>query len=269
MRDEPFEKRGVTAKDVWLGLSVFTVVVAVGAVALFAKDLTVLAAEYWPALLLVLLVALLQETRRLLRRSAALVWRSLRGSKSTKRTKIIPGPWSIGGGVKAAAIDAAPSAPENGAPLHRMWCGEWVEVGAPVALSRPWVIDGDTIDDRAVGIRYRLANIDAPETGDNAKCEHERRCGERAGAYAVGVIRNANAVTVRKTARIDAYGRCVAFVFVDGKDLGEILVARGLAKSWRGKREPWCGAQGLLAQLAMQRREPFDCTACPLQQEPR
>jgi endonuclease YncB( thermonuclease family) len=40
--------------------------------------------------------------------------------------------------------------------------------------------------------------------------------------------------------RRDRYDRVVAYIVVDGRDLGEVLMAEGLARAWRGRREPWC-----------------------------
>src|SRR5262249_16563692 len=117
-------------------------------------------------------------------------------------------------------------------------------VGAPRPIRQPWVIDGDTIDDRATGVRYRLANIDAPETGDSAKCYKEAERGQLAKWTAVRLVREANAVRVRPTLRVDRYGRRVAFVLVDNQDLGELLVQLGLAVRWEGRRKKWCGPTG-------------------------
>jgi endonuclease YncB( thermonuclease family) len=130
----------------------------------------------------------------------------------------------------------------------------------PRALTRIWVIDGDTID--GDGERYRLANVDAPERGDNAKCfpEHER--GQQATKAAIELVRGAKAVSVRRTWRIDRFGRRIAFVLVDGEDLGRLLMARGLARPWRGRRERWCGAQGGLAKIARSGAKAHDCGTC-------
>jgi micrococcal nuclease len=35
-------------------------------------------------------------------------------------------------------------------------------------------------------------------------------------------------------------------VLIDGRDLGETLIAEGVARPWRGRREPWCDAGGNL-----------------------
>jgi endonuclease YncB( thermonuclease family) len=132
----------------------------------------------------------------------------------------------------------------------------------PRALRAPWVIDGDTIEDRAAGARYRVANIDAPETGENAKCFRERHRGELAKREAIRLVRGARSTQVRRTWRTDRYGRRVAFVLVDGQDLGEALMKRGLARPWRGRRERWCGPRGGLAKIAETGAMPFSCETC-------
>lgn len=107
------------------------------------------------------------------------------------------------------------------------------------------VIDGDTVEDTATGERIRLPNIDTPETGDRAQCRAEREAGQ-AATRAAGHIIASRTITVRRTGRTDRYGRTIGFVLVDGRDLGEIMMERGLARPWRGRREPWCSADGSL-----------------------
>jgi endonuclease YncB( thermonuclease family) len=107
------------------------------------------------------------------------------------------------------------------------------------------VIDGDTIENTATGERIRLANIDTPETGERAQCAAEREAGERAERAARNLI-STSTVTVDPTGRVDSYGRTIARVRVDGQDMGRILIDRGLARPWRGRREPWCGDHGEL-----------------------
>ncbi len=108
------------------------------------------------------------------------------------------------------------------------------------------VIDGDTLEDMAADITYRVVNIDTPETGPRARCRAERELGDRATHQARTLIGNAASVELRPTGRIDRYGRTIAFVLIDGRDLGETLIAEGLARPWRGRREPWCDAGGNL-----------------------
>ncbi len=167
--------------------------------------------------------------------------------------------------MSLAAISAAivAAAVPTGAVLM-LWHGfaNAVAEKTPLPMAKPWVIDGDTIDDRAAGIRYRLANIDAPETGDNARCHRERMRGEEATRAAIRLVRSAAQVQVRPTFRRDRYGRRVAFVLVDGRDLGELLMAQGLAQPWRGRRRKWCGPTGGLALIAARNSTTFSCSTC-------
>ena len=39
---------------------------------------------------------------------------------------------------------------------------------------------------------------------------------------------------------VDRYGRVLATVRRDDEDLGAALIAAGLARAWRGRRESWC-----------------------------
>lgn len=133
-------------------------------------------------------------------------------------------------------------------------------VGAPMRVVDPWVIDGDTIDDRASEIRYRLANIDAPET--DAKCYREATRGQLAKWALVRMVRTANTVVVRPTFRKDRYGRRVAFLLIDGRDAGCALVERGLAVPWTGSRRRWCGPNGGLANIAKAGAMAHSCKAC-------
>lgn len=108
------------------------------------------------------------------------------------------------------------------------------------------VIDGDTFEDLDTGARYRLENIDTPETGGRARCTAERQLGNRATEQARLLIANARELNIRSTGRIDRYDRIIAFVQIDGRDLGELMIEEGLARPWRGRREPWCDAGGNL-----------------------
>lgn len=131
-----------------------------------------------------------------------------------------------------------------------------------LVLLRPEVVDGDTVDDLASGVRYRFANIDAPETGENAQCAIEAQRGRLATLAAIAMVRRAKVVSVRRTWRIDIYGRRIAFVYADGIDIGERLVAKGFARPWRGRREDWCGRNGGLARIGRTGAMPVSCKMC-------
>ncbi|MDX2277058.1 MAG: thermonuclease family protein [Hyphomonadaceae bacterium] len=107
-------------------------------------------------------------------------------------------------------------------------------------------IDGDTIERRTTGERIRLANVDTAETGNRAQCRAELAHGEDAKLRVQDLLRAAARVEVEPIGRTDAYGRTIAVVAVDGRDLGEVLIAESLARPWRGRREPWCGPNGRL-----------------------
>lgn len=110
----------------------------------------------------------------------------------------------------------------------------------------PYAIDGDTIEDRATGERFRLPNIDTAESGERAKCPAERAFAARATKEARRVLARARIVQAQRSGQTDRYGRTLAFVIVDGVDLGRHLMQQGLARPWTGRRMPWCGAGGQL-----------------------
>jgi endonuclease YncB( thermonuclease family) len=112
--------------------------------------------------------------------------------------------------------------------------------------TRMRVIDGDTIEDMREDVTYRVVNIDTPETGPRARCDAERALGDRATLAARSLVAQARRLEFRPTGRIDRYGRTIAFVLIDGRDMGETLIADGLARPWRGRREPWCDGEGNL-----------------------
>lgn len=114
-----------------------------------------------------------------------------------------------------------------------------------LALSHPQAIDGDTLRD-AEGERYRVENIDAPETGSRSECAEERVLAEAATAYVAAWLRQAQNVEAHPIGRRDRYGRVVARIEIDGVDLGERLIARRLAQPWRGRKANFCIGAWLL-----------------------
>ncbi|PZO54899.1 MAG: hypothetical protein DCF16_04150 [Alphaproteobacteria bacterium] len=114
-----------------------------------------------------------------------------------------------------------------------------------LALSQPQAIDGDTLRD-AEGERYRVENIDAPETGPRSECPEERVLGAAATAYVAAWLQQARSVEAHPVGRRDRYGRVVARIEIDGVDLGERLITRGLAQPWRGRKATFCAGAWLL-----------------------
>lgn len=111
-------------------------------------------------------------------------------------------------------------------------------LAAGVILSNPVVIDGDTLRDG--GERYRVENLDAPELGHRARCPAEAALAEAARDAAVTLVANAHQVEALPIGRRDRYGRVVARIELDGRDLGDTLIARGLARPWRGRSSDFC-----------------------------
>ncbi len=89
------------------------------------------------------------------------------------------------------------------------------------------VIDGDTLV--LNGTTFRINGIDAPESGQKCTTERGKRwpCGEAATSTLVALTNNAT-VSCEKLA-VDPYNRIVARCFADGKDVAQVMVAKGMA----------------------------------------
>jgi endonuclease YncB( thermonuclease family) len=99
------------------------------------------------------------------------------------------------------------------------------------------VVDGDTawID----GMKVRVADIDAPETHP-PRCPHEAELRDRATTR-LAALMNAGPFTLASVDRDeDRYGRKLRVLIRDGRSLGDQLVGEGLARTWDGRRHPWC-----------------------------
>lgn len=101
------------------------------------------------------------------------------------------------------------------------------------------VVDGDTF--WLQGEKIRIADINAPET-HGAKCDYEQRLGDAATRRLITLL-NAGPFELQTGNRDrDKYGRELRTVERHGLSLGSVLVAEGLAETWKGKRSEWCGA---------------------------
>ncbi len=100
------------------------------------------------------------------------------------------------------------------------------------------VVDGDTlwID----GTKVRVADIDAPEIS-KPKCASELALGNRATERLVELVNQGPFELQAWPGRDkDRYGRALRVLVRHGDSLGDILVSEGLARTWTGRREPWC-----------------------------
>ena len=100
------------------------------------------------------------------------------------------------------------------------------------------VVDGDTlwID----GAKIRIADIDAPEISE-PKCATELALGNRATDRLIELVNQGSFKLHAWPGREeDKYGRKLRVLIRDGRSLGDILVSEGLARTWTGRRQPWC-----------------------------
>lgn len=99
------------------------------------------------------------------------------------------------------------------------------------------VVDGDTFWFR--GEKYRIADIDTPET-HGPRCSEEGALGARATSR-LQQLMNAGPFSLEIDGRAtDKYGRALRIVTRDGQSIGQQLVDEGLARTWDGRRHPWC-----------------------------
>jgi endonuclease YncB( thermonuclease family) len=99
------------------------------------------------------------------------------------------------------------------------------------------VVDGDTFWHG--GDKVRIADIDTPER--QARCPEEAVLADRATRRLEALL-DEGPFELRPIAGRDEdrYGRKLRIVVRNGNSLGDVLVAEGLARTWTGRREPWC-----------------------------
>ncbi len=98
------------------------------------------------------------------------------------------------------------------------------------------VVDGDTIK-TADGQRLRIEGYDTPEIFQ-PECDAERMLGLVAKARLIELMPGADVIY---TGRVGYWKRPIIKVFVNGADVGEILIGENLAVPWAGKQHDWCG----------------------------
>ena len=120
-----------------------------------------------------------------------------------------------------------------------------VPAGTPIAMCpargprTTCLVDGDTI--WVEGVKYRLAGFDTPEpTNDVCGGDRERVLAARVAARLLDLL-NAHPWTLVPTGAVGGRGRDLADLYVDGRDVGAILVSEGLARWWPDGEEWWCG----------------------------
>ena len=106
------------------------------------------------------------------------------------------------------------------------------------ALRRTCVVDCDTF--WLNGDKIRLADIDTPEISKPG-CAAEKALGDRAKQRLAVLLNDGPFELSRIGGRDrDQYGRKLRVAVRNGHSIGDQLVAEGLARTWTGRREPWC-----------------------------
>lgn len=92
------------------------------------------------------------------------------------------------------------------------------------------IIDGDTIDvlNQNKTSRIRLYGIDAPERG--------QPYGYKSKLFLTSLVANKNVFIVENSK--DRYNRILGVIYLDNKNINEILVINGLAWAYRYKQKP-------------------------------
>lgn len=111
------------------------------------------------------------------------------------------------------------------------------------------VLDGDTVEIAAPflpkelkqSLLLRMAGIDTPEIGGKAKCLLENKLAQQAKELIQNEVAKAKQVNVILI-KWDKYGgRVLGKIFVDGKNLSDIMIANKLAYVYNGKKKQnWC-----------------------------
>lgn len=78
-------------------------------------------------------------------------------------------------------------------------------------------------------------DIDTPEL--TGKCASERALAIRSRSRLRELL--VEGFEVHREGK-DRFGRTLAIVTVNGRSVGDQLVREGLARTWSGRREPWC-----------------------------
>ncbi|MGV3482445.1 MAG: thermonuclease family protein [Sphingobium sp.] len=102
---------------------------------------------------------------------------------------------------------------------------------------RNCVVDGDTF--RVDGAKIRIADIDTPETHP-PRCAEEAELGARATRRLQALLNQGPFELEISGRATDRYGRQLRTVVRDGRSIGDLLVAEGLARPYGRGRRSWC-----------------------------
>lgn len=104
-------------------------------------------------------------------------------------------------------------------------CGDDASRCGPTSATVTRVIDGDTIE-LGSGEKIRLLMVDTPET----TLGHDDCYGQEAKLFTTEVLLGKSIQLTYDKVCQDAYGRLLAYVSVDGREINTLLVERGYAR---------------------------------------
>lgn len=118
-------------------------------------------------------------------------------------------------------------------------------IGTLLVCASLLAVDGDTIKCDGVNMRDmgdgrpNVSGYDAPETR-NAECQEELELGRAATARMSELLEKG--AEVYDSGERDRYKRPLVWVRLpDGRSIGSVLMAEGLAAEWRrGRAATWC-----------------------------
>lgn len=111
------------------------------------------------------------------------------------------------------------------------------------------VLDGDTIEYKAPFLpaplkpvlKIRVLGIDTPEKGHRAQCPEEAALALKASALTKQAVAAAKTIQLQLEGWDKFGGRVLGHVLIDGKNLGDMLIAQGLARPYDGgTKSSWC-----------------------------
>ena len=121
------------------------------------------------------------------------------------------------------------------------------EVRGPVTATVVRVIDGDTVivdaltwPGHSVRVSVRLLGIDAPEI--RSRCAAVREAGYRARARLSALVGEAGTVQLKDIRGGKYYGRVLAAIITENRDVSSVLLADGLVQPYSGGKryKPSC-----------------------------
>jgi len=99
------------------------------------------------------------------------------------------------------------------------------------------IVDGDTF--WYEGRKIRISDINTPEIS-RPKCTAELSLARKAKTRLYQLMNDGSFALVKSGKDKDYFGRDLRIIQRNGRSIGDILIAEGLAHKWQGRKESWC-----------------------------